>query len=101
MTALVPADEIEEIVGARRHATHHLGRAVSVEQTVYILHSQGCKDSGLDLRECPYSLALDRGIDSDEWTEDTTVGLVVEGGALVPLDFLPADVALLTPPGAR
>ena len=92
MTDLVAADQIEPIVGARRHPTHHLGRAVSAEQVVYILHSQTCKDSGLDLRECGYSRALDRGIDPGDWTKDVTVGLVVEGGALVPLDFLPADV---------
>lgn len=64
MTNFVPADQIERIVGARRHATHHLGRAVSAEQAVYILHSVACKDSGLDLRECPFSLALDRSSDT-------------------------------------
>lgn len=99
MTALVPADRVEEIVGARRHATHHLGRAVSSEQVVYILHDQACKDSGLDLRECSYSLALDRGIEVADWAEDTTLALVVEGGQLVPLDFLPPDVELILPPG--
>ena len=95
MTDLVPADQIEQIVGARRHPTHHLGRAVSGEQTVYILHSAACKDSGLDLRECPFSIALDRGILVGEWIEDEAVSLVVERGSLIPLDFLPPDVELL------
>lgn len=92
MTDLVPAEQIEQIVGARRHPTWHLARAVSATETVFILHSQTCKDSDLDLRECQYSLALDRGIDPDDWAEDTTVGLVVEGGNLVVLDFLPPDL---------
>ncbi len=35
MTDLVPASEIESRVGARRHATEHLARAASAEQTVY------------------------------------------------------------------
>lgn len=63
MSDLVPADRIEEVVGAPRHRTEHIGRAVSDEQTVYILHSHECRDSGIDLRECEYSVALDLGID--------------------------------------
>lgn len=55
MTNIVSADRIEQIVGARRHPTHHLGRAVSAEDRVYILHSHACKESGLDLRTCSYS----------------------------------------------
>lgn len=63
MADLVNPSEIESIVGAPRHATDHLGRAVSAEQTVYILHSEECRSSGVDLRECPYSVALDLGIE--------------------------------------
>ena len=99
MTDIVPADQIEGIVGARRHATHHLGRAVSAEQRVYILHSRACKESGLDLRACSYSAALDLGIDVEAWEQDVTVSLVIQGGVLVPLDFLPPDVALLDADG--
>lgn len=62
MSDLVPADQIEQIVGARRHKLAHLGRAVSAEQTVYVLHSFACRDSGIDLRTCVYSRALDAGI---------------------------------------
>lgn len=36
---------------------------MSAEKQVYILHSQACKDSGIDLRECEYAVALDRGIE--------------------------------------
>jgi hypothetical protein len=32
------------------------------EQTVYILHSRECLTSGIDLRDCRFSLALDRQI---------------------------------------
>jgi hypothetical protein len=65
MSELVDPSEIETIVGATRHPTDHIGRADSSTQTVYILHSQECRDSGIDLRECPFSIALDRGI--EEW----------------------------------
>jgi len=51
-------------------------RVLSAEQTVYILHPQACLDSGIDLRNCRFSLALDNGIDLDEWTED--VALIVD-----------------------
>ena len=67
MADIVPSDQIEDIVGADRHAAQHLGRAVSDEQVVYVLHSQRCKDSGIDLRDCPWSKALDVGIDLDDW----------------------------------
>lgn len=69
MSDLVSPDEIEQIVGIQRHATRHYARAVSAEQTVYILHSHKCKDSGRDLRECLFSLALDNGIDEPDWSE--------------------------------
>lgn len=69
MTELVPADEIEQIVGIERHETRHYARAVSEEQTVYILHSRRCRDSGRDLRECPFSVALDTGIDEYDWSD--------------------------------
>lgn len=82
----VPAAEIEQIVGARRHAHQHLGRAVSAEQTVYILHSEKCLDSGIDLRECPYSKALDNGIDMDWWHQhqDRAVVLAPFHDRLIP-----------------
>lgn len=67
MSDLVPADEIEQIVGIRRHATRHYARAVSAEETVYILHSHRCRDSGRDLRECTFSVALDNGIEMEVW----------------------------------
>jgi hypothetical protein len=87
MSALVDPTEIERVVGANRHATEHLGRAVSSKQTVYILHSRECLDSGIDLRDCDYSLALDDGIDLDDWwdNEDCAVVLGVDSGRLVPL----------------
>lgn len=62
MADLVDPDSIERLVGVPRHATAHYGRAVTADQTVYVLHSQECKDSTPDLRTCPYSAALDRGI---------------------------------------
>ena len=79
MSEFVPADEIERIVGINRHATRHYACAVSAEQTVYILHSSLCKDSGVDLRECFFSLALDNGLDLCYWegVEDQPVRVTI------------------------
>lgn len=87
MSDLVPADEIEQIVGIQRHRQAHFGRAVSAEETVYILHSQRCLDSGIDLRDCVFSQALDRGIDRRYWEghEDRPVALGVWYRRLVPI----------------
>ena len=84
MTDLVPAEDIEQLVGARRHRRAHLGYADATTETVFILHSQECKDSGIDLRDCSFSLALDHGIDLDVWADDQdrTVMLVVYNGRL-------------------
>lgn len=84
MTETVPADQIETIVGLPRHLWNHLGRAVSSEQRVYILHSAGCLAYTPDLTKCPWSIALDRGIDPDRWPEDVPVLLVIGlGGELL------------------
>jgi hypothetical protein len=98
MSNLVPADQIERLVGAKRHALAHLGRAVSAEQTIYVLHSQACKDSGIDLRFCGYSRALDRGIDQGDWEghQDSAVTLMHAHGFLMPDDDGPDDVEYLT-----
>lgn len=84
----MPADEIEQIVGAPRARNLHLGRAVSADQRVYILHSQRCIESGVDIRTCPFSVAMDNGIDVDSWwlgCEDVAVVLGVRGPHLVPM----------------
>lgn len=68
MTNLVDPATIESIVGVPRHPTQHWARAKERDNLgrwhhrVYILHSQACVDSGIDLRDCPYSLALDNGV---------------------------------------
>jgi len=97
MSDIVPAEDIERIVGAPRHAFDHLACAVSFEQTVYILHSSRCLDAtrrlGRDLRDCPFSLALDNGIEGSayEWAEDVTVKVEIsDDGDLVPLPYLGA-----------
>ena len=84
MTQQVPGDRIEAIVGRSRSAKDHYARAVSAEQTVYVLHSRECLDMYPDLRECPWSLALDRGIDISEWVEDVPLTVRVRDGRLVP-----------------
>ena len=90
MTTTVPADEIERAVGVRRRG-YHVARAVSAEQQVYILHSRACRglhDRGLrDVRNCPWSRALDRGINERDWSGMEDVPVVVDidhHGDLVP-----------------
>ena len=85
MSQLVPSTDIERIVGAERSQHDHIGRAVSEEQTVYILHSRDCLDSGIDLRECPFSVALDEyGV--WEGREDEAVVLDIVDDALEPAE---------------
>lgn len=86
MSRLEPADQIEDIVGVPRSETLHIGRAVSSEQRVYILHSRMCfDDQSRDLRACPFSLALDRASDLDVWREDEPWVLGLEHGELIQL----------------
>ena len=93
MSELVPRSEIEETVGAPRHRQAHYGRAVTVEQTVYILHSKRCLESGIDLRDCRFSVALDKGIELGNWEgkTDTPVVLGVWNGRLIPIAKVEAD----------
>lgn len=81
----VPADQIERIVGVDRHPTAHYARAVSAEETVYVLHSAACRADRGDLATCPYSLALDAGIDADQWPVDVPVEVSIIAGFLVPV----------------
>lgn len=77
MTNLVSADAIEKIVGAPRHRTRHLGTANSEDGQFYILHSTECKNSGIDLRDCEFSQALDQyGVEF--WEVDTTLILHID-----------------------
>jgi hypothetical protein len=79
MSDLVPTEDIERIVGAKRHATKHQAKAVSAEQKVFILHSRKCLDSGIDLRDCRFSWALDNGIRLSEWQEDVAFTVRIQG----------------------
>jgi len=87
MSDKVDPDKIEEIVGVKRHATEHRGRAISAEERVYVLHSQECENQYPDPRDCPYSLALDSGIDEDEWVMDAPVTVRILDGRLLPEEF--------------
>jgi hypothetical protein len=76
MTNRVPASLIESIVDRL---------TVGAEQTVYILHSRECVARYDDLRDCPWSLALDNGIGRTcEWVEDVAVKVRVRDGEWVP-----------------
>lgn len=86
MTDLVPTYKIEQIVDVPRHARLHYGRAVSAEDTFYILHSQLCLDKSTDLRLCAYSRALDNGLPEPLWEShlDEPMPLSIVGGKLWP-----------------
>ena len=91
MSNLVSPKKIEEIVGTHRRKTMHIGRAVSAERQVYILHSKGCIDTVDDLRDCPFSRALDKGIDEQLWTpwQDKAVVLRIARARLAPARTVP------------
>jgi hypothetical protein len=78
VTDVVDGDKIEAIVGVPRDPYEHWGKAVSAEQRVYILHSIVCLGINSDLRNCPFSRALDDGIDLTRWVEDVPVRLRIE-----------------------
>ena len=87
MSELVDPSLIEEIVGAKRDWSRHIGRAVSETETFYILHSGSCLSSGADLRLCTYSHVLDElGIDPEIWAGsfDTPVVIGLRREGLVP-----------------
>lgn len=83
MSNLVPESQIEAIVGVKRQQSNHIARAVSAEQTVYILHPYHCaaRLTFRPLTECRYSLALDKGIDLDVWADWQDRPVVVIGDA--------------------
>lgn len=88
MSEIVPSEDIERIVGTERHATRHYARAVSDEETVYVLHSRKCLVLRSDLRDCAFSIALDRGIDLEVWAEhqDEPVRVTINrSGRLIPV----------------
>lgn len=86
MSDLVNPDEIEAIVGHAREEYAHWGRMSTVDKRFYILHSRRCKDSGIDLRQCPYSVALDQCFDPLDWEglEDRPMPLELWHGNLMP-----------------
>lgn len=79
MTDLVPADRIESAVGARRHPTEHVIRGREVDGLVYVLHPDACRALHADLRGCPWSLALDRGV---VWLPDEPVVARLRNGEI-------------------
>lgn len=78
----VPAVDIEQIVGAPRHEWVHFGRADSLQGRFFLLHSRRCVATNSDLRECPFSQALDRGIYPGPADLDRTVPVGIRYGNL-------------------
>lgn len=80
----VPADQIEDLVGRKRHATEHYASARGDD--FFILHSQTCLDAFEDLRECPYSRSLAKGVFKDNRFEIGPTRIAVGLFGLVPVD---------------
>ncbi len=88
MSEIVPADQIEGLVGIERHAIHHYARVNSDEQIFYVLHSKSCLSLERPITQCGFTYALDRGIDEYLWSDfmDTPVRVRVRGGDLLPYE---------------
>lgn len=85
MSELVPREDIVNHVGRERHPNDHYGRWNTNEGRIYILHSYECVTKGEDLRQCEYSLALDKGPRRFEGHKDTPVKLAINSnGRLIP-----------------
>ena len=67
MSERVPARDIERIVGVKRHQSQHIIRGDYATGRALILHPHNCLARWDDLRDCSWSLALDRG---DAWLPD-------------------------------
>jgi hypothetical protein len=102
VSRLEDSSTIEERVGARRHPSEHIARAVSAEERVYVMHSAECASTGIDLRSCAFSNALDNGIDMRAWAlfQDRPVRVFIELDRLVP-DARGAAVIEVLPEVAR
>ena len=95
MSDRVPADTIEATVGARRHPREHIIRGDYTNGRAYILHSAECLQRYADLRNCPWSLALDR---ADVWlSSDQPQFVRVRDGRLVATAPVPTDYRIETP----
>lgn len=80
---LVDRTTCEQTVGQQRWHFEHIGMYDG--RTITILHSRRCLDSGVDLRDCVFSLALANGTTSNGcWIKDYPHILEVKGGCLHP-----------------
>lgn len=97
MSRLVSADEIEGIVGVERHPVVHYGHDDPAARTFYILHSRQCLDTGIDLRRCSYSMAVDyHGVDPKLWERypNRPVPLTFQMGRVAPALSLMPDAKM-------
>lgn len=94
MSNHVEPDKIEAYVGMPRHA--HLHWAKLDRDVLFILHSERCLKAHKDLRDCPYSKALDLTVLSDGYwgiweacMGEPKVPMIDPEGYLVPFPDIP------------
>lgn len=78
----VDPQAIVKIFGRERDISMHLGRIELANGQLAIMHSQLCIDSGRDLLECPFTLAIPDFI-PEEWPETEPFSLRLRDGELV------------------
>ena len=67
MTKTSEPTPVEQWVGVPRHPWAHIGRPMS-DNTLLVLHSQQCFDSGKPFVDCPFTDAAHQGRwDRDVW----------------------------------
>ncbi|MCJ1709266.1 hypothetical protein [Microbacterium sp. VKM Ac-2923] len=77
MSEVQDSDVVEAVVGTERREDEHVGRAVTAEERMYVLHSRRCIESGIDVRACAFSASLDRGIDLNVWRDHMDAPVVL------------------------
>lgn len=86
MTDIVPSEDIESIVGTYRRRYAHIGYADSNTGTFYILHSEICKETCSDLRDCDYSIVLDKN-NINVTLLDKPAYIMLDEGTIIMIDL--------------
>lgn len=85
MTSRVPPDvRLDVFLGLKRLGMAHQGMWVSATNEFYILHSEHCRAFTYNLVNCPFSMALDKGVATPFEPDIPYVLVVTPDGLLAP-----------------